>query len=85
MKFPTSVQAVITIILHVIETELLLSCKYACLYNIIIILLFYDNYSQYHLQESLSKDKTRHLYGTAPWTAPELLRGENAKLQSDIW
>ena len=37
------------------------------------------------MQESLDKDKTKYLYGTAPWAAPELLRGEKAHPESDIW
>lgn len=35
--------------------------------------------------ESLNKDKTRYPYGTAPWAAPEVLRGEKAQPESDIW
>lgn len=29
--------------------------------------------------------KTSYIYGTAPWAAPEVLRGESACSQSDIW
>ena len=36
-------------------------------------------------QETLDKDKTKYLCGTAPWAAPEVLRGEKAQTQSDIW
>lgn len=37
------------------------------------------------LKETLDKDKTKYLCGTAPWAAPEVLRGEKAQTHSDIW
>ena len=37
------------------------------------------------IQETLDKDKTKYLCGTAPWAAPEVLRGEKAQSWSDIW
>lgn len=36
-------------------------------------------------QETIDKGKTKYIYGTAPWAAPEVLRGEKAKTTSDIW
>ena len=35
--------------------------------------------------ETSEKNRTSYLYGTAPWAAPEILRGESAQSQSDIW
>ena len=35
--------------------------------------------------ETSEKNKTSYLYGTAPWAAPEVLRSESARSQSDIW
>ena len=35
--------------------------------------------------ETSEKNRTSYLYGTAPWAAPEVLRSEPAKSQSDIW
>lgn len=39
----------------------------------------------WYVQETLDKDKTKYLCGTAPWAAPEVLRGEKAQPHSDIW
>lgn len=45
----------------------------------------HDHVLHHCLQETLDKDKTKYLCGTAPWAAPEVLRGEKAQTHSDIW